>query len=164
MSACVFPGSFDPVTKGHINLIERASKLYDCVTVAVMVNIAKTGLIPYEDRVRILRKACAKIPNVRVELWKGLLADYVRENRGCVVIRSVRNTSEAEQEIRAAEISKRLWPEMETLLIPADPEWSDISSSAVREIASFGGDISGLVPRSVYRDILKYLNAARHEE
>ena len=160
MRTCVFPGSFDPITCGHMNLIERAARMYDSVTVAVMVNISKTGTIPYEERVNIIRKACSKITNVQVVLWKGLLADYIRENEGSVVIRSVRNIGEFEQEIRAAEINRRLCPGMETVLIPADPSLADISSSAVREISAFGGNIRNLVPAGVYSDIRKRLKAA----
>ena len=159
MSECVFPGSFDPITRGHLNLIERAAKLYDTVTVAVMVNIGKTGTIPYEERVRLIRNACGKIPNVRAELWKGLLADYMRDHPGSVVLRCVRNTGEFEQEIKAAAINSRLCPGLETLFLPAAAEWADVSSSAVREIAAFGGDIRGMVPANVYREILKRLGA-----
>ena len=157
MSGCIIPGSFDPITRGHMNMIERASRLYDTVHVAVMVNIAKDGKIPYEDRVGIIRKACSKIPNVHVMLWKGLLSDFARQNPGNVVIRSVRNTGEFEHEIMNAEINRRLYPEMETLLLPAEAEWAEVSSSAVREIAAVGGDIRNLVPDIVYWDIVKLI-------
>lgn len=160
-SLCVFPGSFDPVTVGHMDLIGRAAGMFDSVTVAVMVNISKNGMIPYEERVRILRKACAKFPNVQVELWKGLLADYLREHPSTVVVRSVRNAGEAELEIRTAAINRRLFPGAETLLIPASADLADISSSAVREIAGFGGDIREFVPKSVYREIMKYIASER---
>lgn len=159
MSACVFPGSFDPITRGHLNLIERAARLYDSVTVTVMVNISKTGIFPYEERVQLIRKACRGIPNVRAELWKGLLSDYMREHPGSVVLRCVRNTEEFEQEMNAAAMNRRLCPEMETLFMPAAAEWADVSSTAVREIAAFGGDIRKLVPSNVYRDIMKRLTA-----
>ena len=160
MSACVFPGSFDPVTRGHVNLIERAAGMFDSVTVTVMVNIAKSGVIPYEERVKLLRKACSHLPNVQVELWQGLLADYMRGHPGSVVVRSVRNTAEFEQEMTAASVNGRLCPGLETVLIPAAAQWADVSSSAVREIAAFGGDISGLVPENICRDILERLKAA----
>ncbi len=156
-SCCVFPGSFDPVTIGHMDLIRRAAGIYECVNVVVMVNISKKGMIPYQERVRILQKACAGISNVSVELWEGLLADYIREHPGTVVIRCVRNADEAELEIRTAAINRRLYPGTETLLMPAAAELADISSSAVREIAAFGGDIKGLVPKNVYREIIKHL-------
>ena len=160
MKGCVIPGSFDPVTMGHLNLIERCSALFETVTVAVMVNIHKPGAIPHGDRVGILRKACGKMPNVRVVLWKGLLADFMREHPGEAVIRSVRTAAEAEQEITAAGINRRLCPGTETLLMPAAPEWADLSSSAVREIAAFGGDIRGMVPEDVLDEIRKKLSEA----
>jgi pantetheine-phosphate adenylyltransferase len=144
-----------------MDLIGRAAGMFDSVTVAVMVNISKNGMIPYEERVRILRKACAKFPNVQVELWKGLLADYLREHPSTVVVRSVRNAGEAELEIRTAAINRRLFPGAETLLIPASADLADISSSAVREIAGFGGDIREFVPKSVYREIMKYMAPER---
>ena len=160
MKGCVIPGSFDPITIGHLNLIERCSALYDRVTVAVMVNIHKPGTIPHEDRVEIIRKACGGISNVQVELWKGLLADFMKEHPGKPVIRSVRSCAEFETEITSAEINRRLYPGTETLLMPAAPELADISSSAVREIAAFGGDIRGLVPENVYREISGKLSEA----
>ena len=160
MKECVIPGSFDPITCGHMNLIERSAKIFDNVTVAVMVNISKSGVIPYQERVEIIRKACQKVPNVKVILWKGLLAEYIKEHPECVVIRSVRNCGEFEHEVMSADINRRLCPEMETLLLPASSELSEISSSAVREIASFGGNISGLVPSGVYKEIQKRLKEA----
>ena len=98
MSGCIFPGSFDPITCGHLDLIRRAAAMFDTVTVTVMVNRSKAGSIPYEDRVRLIRKACADLPNVKAELWQGLLAEYVRKHPGYVVIRGVRSTEEFEQE------------------------------------------------------------------
>ncbi len=160
MKDCVIPGSFDPITRGHLNLIERCSAMFDTVTVAVMVNIHKPGAIPHGDRVEIIRKACGKMANVEVVLWKGLLADYMREHPGSAVIRSVRNCAEFETEITSAAINRRLYPGCETLLMPAAPEWADISSSAVREIAAFGGDIHPLVPGNVWRLIMKKLSEA----
>lgn len=160
MNSCVFPGSFDPITCGHLNLIERAAGMFDHVTVAVMINLNKTGTIPFPDRAEMIRKACRKIQNVDVVLWEGLLAEYMRDHSERIVIRSVRNTAEFEQEYSAAAANRRLFPEMETIFLPAAPEWADISSSAVREIAAFGGSIRGLVPSDVYRDIMKQLKTA----
>ena len=160
MKGCVIPGSFDPITKGHMNLIERCSAMFETVTVAVMVNIRKPGTISHGDRVAIIRKACGKMTNVEIVLWKGLLADFMRERPGCCVIRSVRNCAEFETEITAAETNKRLYGGCETLLMPAAPEWADVSSSAVREIAAFGGDIRPLVPGNVWKDIVRKLSEA----
>ena len=96
MSDCVIPGSFDPVTLGHLDLIRRAAALFENVTVTVMVNKEKNGCIPYEDRVRLIRKACGDIPNVKADLWTGLLADYMRQRPDTVVIRGVRNESRSD--------------------------------------------------------------------
>ncbi len=159
MSMCVIPGSFDPLTLGHVDLIRRAAGIFDSVTVTVMVNKGKAGCIPYEDRVRLIRKACRGIPNVEVELWTGLLADYMRKYPGGVVVRGVRNSSEYENEQTAAAVNRRLYPGMETLLLPASDGWNEVSSSAVREIASFGGDYRPFVPGCIYRELQKWLRA-----
>ena len=157
MSGCIFPGSFDPITCGHLDLIRRAAAMFDTVTVTVMVNRSKAGSIPYEDRVRLIRKACADLPNVKAELWQGLLAEYVRKHPGYVVIRGVRSAEEFEQEKTAAAVNRRLCPGMETILLPASDGLSDVSSSAVREIASFGGDFRRFVPTGIYRELKKWL-------
>lgn len=158
MRYCVFPGSFDPPTRGHMVLIRRAAAMYDRVTVTVMVNVAKQGIIPWEERVRMLEKACADIPNVRVELWKGLLADYVRkQKKPTVVIRGVRNAAEFEHEAEAAAINRTLCPGLETVLIPASEGMGMVSSSAVREIAAFGGTYDFFIPPEIQQDIDRFL-------
>ena len=153
MSSCVFPGSFDPVTVGHMDIIARASAVFDTVFVMVMINVNKQGCIPIDDRLRILRKACRRYTNVKVDQWDGLLSDYMREHRQKILIRGVRRCSEFENEYASALINRRLNDQFETLLIPADPELSAISSSAVREITVFGGNIKGLVPEECLKDI-----------
>ncbi len=158
MRYCVFPGSFDPPTRGHLDLIRRAAAMYDRVTVAVMVNVAKQGTIPWEERVRMLEKACGGIPNVRVELWKGLLADYIRkQKKPTVVIRGVRNASEFEHEAEAAAVNRMLCPGMETVLLPASGGMEMVSSSTVREIAAFGGTYDFLIPPEIQQDIARFL-------
>ena len=158
MRYCVFPGSFDPPTRGHLDLIRRAAAMYDRVTVTVMVNVAKQGTIPWEERVRMLEKACADMPNVRVELWKGLLADYMRkQKKPAVVIRGVRNAAEFEHETEAAAVNRMLCPGLETVLIPASEGMGMVSSSTVREIAAFGGTYDFLIPPEIQKDIDRYL-------
>lgn len=158
MSSCVFPGSFDPVTAGHMDIISRASAIFDMVHVTVMVNVNKQGCFPAEDRVRLLQKACARYGNVEVDRWEGLLAEYMREHRERILIRGVRSCSEYEHEYTAALLNRRLNEQAETLLIPADPALSAVSSSAVREIAGFGGEIRGLVPDECLKDIQRMLS------
>lgn len=158
MVSCVFPGSFDPVTKGHLNLIERVSAAFDHVTVTVMVNISKKSCISTEKRVELLRKACFPFPNVSVESWDGLLADYLRSRNETIVVRGIRGTEELSGELNAFAASRMLNPGIETLFIPCDPSLSGISSSAVREIASFGGDISAFVPDALTEEITRLLS------
>ncbi|MBR0387356.1 MAG: pantetheine-phosphate adenylyltransferase, partial [Clostridia bacterium] len=119
MSSCVIPGSFDPVTRGHIDLIHRAAVLFEQVTVVVMVNIRKNGTFTPEERVRMLQTACRDEPHVRVEQWNGLLSEYMREKQKTTVIRGVRSGTEYDSEMISAQANRMLNPRMETLLMPA---------------------------------------------
>ena len=158
MNSCVFPGSFDPVTAGHMDIIRRAAGLFDKVYVTVMININKKGTVPVEDRIRLLKKACKGYPNVVIDQWDGLLADYMRERGERILIRGVRGNAEFEHEYDTAILNKRLNGQVETFLIPANPDLTAVSSSAVREIAAFGGEIGGLVPSECQKDIQKLLS------
>lgn len=158
MVSCVFPGSFDPVTAGHMHLIKRAAAVFDKVTVAVMVNVHKTGAITVEKRVDLIRKACKSIPNVNVVSWNGLLANYLRENDEKIVIRGIRSGDEFDQETAAHYANRILNDQIETMFIPADPGFAGISSSAVREIASFGGNITPFVPEGLSEEIFDLLS------
>ena len=153
MVSCVFPGSFDPVTRGHLDLIQRASSAFDHVTVAVMYNIHKKGTIPVEKRVELLKKVCSTFQNVSIDRWDGLLADYMRIKKEIIVIRGIRGGMEAEQEILANAANRMLNNQMETLFLPTAPELAGVSSSAVREVYSFGGDISAFVPKEITEEI-----------
>ncbi len=153
MSSCVFAGSFDPVTVGHMDVIGRAAAIFEKVHVTVMVNIHKQGALPADERIRLLEKACARFDNVEVDRWEGLLAEYMREHQERILIRGVRSCSEFEHEYDSALINKKLNGEFETLLIPSDPGLAMVSSSAVREIASFGGELKDLVPKECLKDI-----------
>ena len=158
MSSCVFPGSFDPVTNGHMDVIRRAAAVFDTVRVIVMINVNKQGAVPVCDRIRLLKKACRRLPNVQVDQWDGLLADYMREKGEKVLIRGVGGSAEFEHEYTAAVMNRMLNDQFETFLIPSDPKWSAVSSSAVREIAAFGGEIKGLVPDTCLKDIREVLS------
>ena len=153
MVSCVFPGSFDPVTKGHLNLISRASAVFDQVTVTVMYNIHKNGTVPIEKRVELLRKACADYPNVTVDRWDGLLAEYMYQKNERIIVRGIRSAAEMNAELQACAANKLLNPEIETVFLPCDPSMSGISSSAVREIAAFGGNIQDFVPDELTEEI-----------
>ena len=157
MSSCVFPGSFDPVTRGHMDLIRRAAVIFDQVTVTVMINIHKRGVIAPDKRVELLKKACAGLKNVRVEIWDGLLADYMRKSGERCLVRGVRGLTEFDVETAAAAANRMLLPGLETLFIPASESLSCVSSSAVREVAAFGGEIISFVPEEVAEEIAALL-------
>lgn len=161
MTSCVFPGSFDPVTLGHMDLIRRASKMYDQVTVTVMVNIHKKGTFDPETRVNLLQRACEEIANVHVDRWEGLLADYMKKQGESIVIRGARSAGEFETETVNARINAMLLNDLETVFIPASNGLECVSSTAVREIAAFGGDIKPFVPSIVADDIEKILKEER---
>ncbi len=155
---CLYPGSFDPVTNGHMDIILRASALFDEVIVAVMVNANKHGTFSIAQRVEMLKTACSGISNVRVIEFAGLTAELARKMDARVLIRGVRGASDVENEMMMARANRVLMPQLETLLLPASPEHETISSSLVREIAGFGGDISAFVPECVLKDIRKGYN------
>ena len=150
MRRCVCPGSFDPVTNGHLDVVERASRLYDEVTVGVLVNTAKSGLFPVEERIEMLREVTAGLGNVVVDSFQGLLVDYCRERDIPVVVKGLRAVSDFDYELQMSQMNNRL-SGVETLFVATNPEYSFLSSSLVKEIATWGGDVSGLVPDAVLR-------------
>jgi pantetheine-phosphate adenylyltransferase len=145
---CVCPGSFDPVTNGHLDVIERASRLYDEVTVAVLINTAKTGLFDVAERIEMLEEVTAEMGNVRVDSFQGLLVDYCRARDIPVVVKGLRAVSDFDYELQMAQMNNRLTG-TETLFVATNPEYSFLSSSLVKEVATWGGDVSGLVPDPV---------------
>ena len=150
---CVYPGSFDPVTLGHVDLIERASKLFPELVVAVLNNPDKRNRFTVEQRMEMLRKACAHLPNVKIDSFGGLLVDYMRRFDAEIVLRGLRAVTDFENEFQMAQINRQIAPEIETFFLMTSPDYAYISSSAVRQIASFGGDISTLVPASIIQDV-----------
>jgi pantetheine-phosphate adenylyltransferase len=146
----VCPGSFDPVTNGHLDVIERAAQLYDEVTVGVLVNASKTGLFPVEERIDMLREVTSGFGNVVVDSFQGLLVDYCRANDIPVVVKGLRAVSDFDYELQMAQMNNRLTG-LETLFVATNPEYSFLSSSLVKEVAKWGGDVSGLVPEPVLR-------------
>jgi pantetheine-phosphate adenylyltransferase len=146
----VCPGSFDPVTNGHLDVIERAARLYDEVTVGVLVNTAKTGLFPVQERIDMLREATAGLGNVVIDSFQGLLVDYCRSHDIPVVVKGLRAVSDFDYELQMAQMNHRLTG-VETLFVATNPEYSFLSSSLVKEVAKWGGDVSALVPEPVLR-------------
>jgi len=147
MRRAVYPGSFDPVTNGHLDIIKRASKQFDEVIVGVLVNSKKTPLFSIEERVNILKKATENIPNIRVESFSGLLIDYARSKDVNIAIRGLRAITDFEYELQIAQTNKLLSAgSLDTIFLTTSLEYAYLSSSGVKEIAYFGGDISKCVP------------------
>ena len=146
----IYPGSFDPVTNGHLDIIKRASRLFDEVVVAVLVNKEKKSLFSMEERIEMLEKLLYDYSNVKVDYFSGLLVDYTKENDIVATIRGLRAVSDYESELQMAHLNIELsYGDLETLFLTATPSVSFVSSSAVREIAQFGGDISSFVPSEI---------------
>jgi pantetheine-phosphate adenylyltransferase len=144
----VCPGSFDPVTNGHLDIIGRAAGLYDEVVVAVLVNITKKCLFAVDERVDMLREVTRDYGNVRVDRFQGLLVDFCAANGIAAVVKGLRAVSDFEYEMQMAQMNYRM-AKVETMFMTTNPQYSFLRSSLIREIASYGGDVSGLVPDSV---------------
>ena len=152
MRKAVCPGSFDTITNGHIDVIERASGLFDQVVIAVLANSSKTGLFSIEERLVLAKDAVAHIPNVTVDTWSGLLVDYCKANNIGAIIKGLRAVSDFDYELQMAQMNLQL-KGVDTLLMATKPAYSFLSSSLVREIARYGGDVSALVPTGVLKEL-----------
>ncbi|MGY1671289.1 pantetheine-phosphate adenylyltransferase [Geodermatophilus sp. SYSU D00710] len=159
MRRAVCPGSFDPVTNGHVDVITRAAALYDELVVAVLVNPGKAGLFSVDERMDLLRDAVAELPNVVVDSFSGLLVDYCRSHGIPVVVKGLRAVGDFEYELQMAQMNREL-AGVETLFVPTAPQVGHLSSSLVKQIATFGGDVSRLVPKAVLDRLLAKRDAA----
>lgn len=154
----LYAGSFDPVTNGHLKIIERAAKMFDSLTVAIAINPHKTGFFTVEERAEILREVTRHIPNVRIDSFSGLTADYVNSNGFAAYIRGLRDTVDFVNERQMAQMNARLFTcGTETVLLMTDPKDSFISSSLIKEVASLGGSVDGLVPEYTAKKIKEKL-------
>ena len=151
MSTAVFPGSFDPVTTGHVDLIRRASRMFDRLVVGVLVNSAKQPLFSKEERVAMLREITADQDNIEVSSFEGLLVDFVKEQHADAIVRGLRTPGDFEYELPLAQANHKLSVQADNIFLASAPEYSYISSSAVRELLRYQADISGYVPETVLR-------------
>lgn len=151
MSTAVFPGSFDPVTTGHVDLIRRASRMFDRLVVGVLVNSAKQPLFSKEERVAMLREITADQDNIEVSSFEGLLVDFVKEQHADAIVRGLRTPGDFEYELPLAQANHKLSVQADTIFLASAPEYSYISSSAVRELLRYQADISDYVPETVLR-------------
>lgn len=153
----VCPGSFDPITIGHLDIIKRASFMFDKLIIVVMKNINKTGSFSDTERKELILKCVSDIENVEVDIYDGLLADYAKQVNACAIIKGLRAMSDFEYEFQMALTNKKLNPDIETLFLTTSAENMYLSSSMVKQIASMGGDISDFVPQIIHDDIVKRL-------
>ena len=152
---CVYPGSFDPVTHGHLDIIERVSKLFPEIRVAVLNNPDKEKGFTVDERMAMLKKACAHLPNIKIDSFSGLLVDYMHHIGAGIVVRGLRSASDFETEFQMAQMNSQLSETMESLFLMTSPDHAYISSGIVKQIASFGGDISAFVPECILEEVTK---------
>ncbi len=152
----VCPGSFDPITYGHLDIIGRASTLYDEVTVAVLVNKTKASLFTVEERMKMIREVTAEFPNVQVDSWSGLLVEYCKSHAIPVIVKGLRAVSDFDYELQMAQMNHQL-AGIDTVFISTSPQYSFLSSSLVKEIATYGGDVSPHIPPLVLTELLARL-------
>ncbi|KZL94444.1 pantetheine-phosphate adenylyltransferase [Clostridium magnum] len=158
MIRAVYPGSFDPVTNGHLDIIERSAKVFDELIVAVLVNPDKKGLFNIEERVELIQRVINHIPNVKVQYFSGLLIDFMKQQDAKVIIKGLRAVSDFEYEFQMSLMNKKLDPDIETTFMMATSKNSFLSSSSVKQVATFGGCIKDLVPDEIIPDIMKKVN------
>ncbi|MEG1782602.1 MAG: pantetheine-phosphate adenylyltransferase [Oscillospiraceae bacterium] len=154
MRIAICPGSFDPVTKGHIDILERTSKLFDKVIAVVMINPAKTPTFTTEERVEFIKRVTKNIPNIEVEAHLGLVADYAKSKNAHTLVKGLRAVTDFEYEFQQALTNKKLNKDLETMFMVTNQEYMYLSSTIVRQIADFGGDISQFVPPEIKDDIV----------
>ena len=150
MSSAVCPGSFDPVTRGHIDVFERAAAQFDEVIVAVLVNPNKSGMFTADERIAMIAEACAHLPNLRVEAGQGLVVDFVRARGLSAIVKGLRTGMDFEYEVQMAQMNKHI-AGVDTLFVATAPQYAFVSSSLAKEVAGLGGDVSALLPESVNR-------------
>jgi pantetheine-phosphate adenylyltransferase len=155
----VCPGSFDPVTNGHLDVFVRASEIFDQVVVGVLINKTKSSLFTVDERIEMLREVVAPYPNVVVDSFHGLLVDYCRENDIPAIVKGLRAVSDFDYELQMAQMNHRL-AKVETLFISTNPLYSFLSSSLIKEVVTYGGDITGLVPDSVGERLIERVRGA----
>ena len=163
MKIAVYPGSFDPITLGHLNIIKRAAVCFDKLIVCVLVNSEKVnrGLFTEAERVELIRKVVAKLPNVEVDSSDILIAEYARQKRACTLVKGLRAVSDYESELQMALINRKLNPRLETMFLPSSTKYTYVSSSMVKEMARYGADLSDFLPREIIDDVQRKMDSRR---
>ena len=161
MLKAIYPGSFDPVTYGHLDVIRRSAKLVGHLIVGVLNNNAKMPLFSAKERVKMLKDVTKDLPNVEIALFDGLLVDFAKEMEAGVIIRGLRAITDFEYELQMSQTNHKLGPELETIFLTTSIEYSYLSSTTVKEIAAFGGDVAQFVPEEVRKELEQKMNASR---
>ena len=162
MRRAIYPGSFDPVTLGHLNVIKRAAVMFDELIVCVSVNSSKPGgLFTPQERVELLRRVTEGLSGVRVDCWDGLVADYARRNQARVLVKGLRAVSDYEQEVQMAMLNTKLYSRLDTVFLYTSPKYAYLSSTVVKEMARYGSDLSDLVPRQIIEDVEQKVRGAQ---
>ena len=153
MKIAIYPGSFDPVTSGHLNIIQRAAKIFDKLIVCVMVNAGKKPMFTQEERAELIRRVTSDLPNVEVDCSAELLAEYAKRKGSCVIVKGLRAGSDFENEFQMALINHKINPELDTMFLTAKSEFMYLSSSTVKELAGYGVDLSDFLPEAIIPDV-----------
>ena len=161
MKIAIYPGSFDPVTSGHLNIIRRAAKIFDRVIVCVMVNAGKHPMFTLEERVELIQRVTADLPNVEVEGSSELLADYARKKGSCVIVKGLRAGSDFEYEFQMALINRKINPDLDTMFLTAEHQYTYLSSSTVKELGNYNVDLSDFLPEQIIPDFPNRINKHR---
>lgn len=152
MKIAIYPGSFDPVTSGHLNIIQRAANIFDKLIVCVMVNAGKNPMFTLEERVNLIQRVTSNLTNVEVDSSSELLADYAKRRGSCVIVKGLRASSDFENEFQMALINHKINPELDTMFLPAESQYMYLSSSTVKELGSYGVDLSDFLPEEIIPD------------
>lgn len=161
MKIAIYPGSFDPVTSGHLNIIRRAASIFDQLIVCVMVNAGKNPMFSLEERMELIRKCTADLPNVTTEYSADLLADYARQKGNCVIVKGLRAGSDFENEFQMALINRKLNDKLDTLFLTAEHQYTYLSSSAVKELGMYDVDLSEFLPEQIIPEFKKRIEEKR---
>ena len=161
MKIAIYPGSFDPVTSGHLNIIRRAARIFDRLIVCVMVNAGKSPMFTLEERVELIRRVTTDLPNVEVDHSSELLADYARRKGRCVIVKGLRAGSDFENEFQMALINRKINPDLDTMFLTAEHQYTYLSSSTVKELGFYNVDLSDFLPEEIIPDFQERINKIR---
>lgn len=164
MKTALYPGSFDPITLGHLNIVRRAAAVFDKVVVCVMKNSEKSPMFTIEERMELARKVTARFPNVEVATTDMLLAEYAKQFDGAVIVKGLRALSDFDYEFQIALINKKMNPQLETMFLTASEKYTYLSSSVVKEMARYGADLSDFVPIEIIGDVIGRTNSLRRQK